>query len=128
MTLLDFVPAKKIVTELRKVEHDEFLNPYWFMNYCIGYHNKDFSVFKLVRNSKNFTTRKYPNHTQISTGVITDLLFRRKTRKIYIEIDHEIRYWTTPRTWYNIGIRDKLTPDQEEHLFLPLRVLHEVNQ
>jgi len=105
---------------------NNFINPYWFMNYLIGYHNPDFSIFKLVRNSKNFTTRKYPEHTQVSRAVIIDFVYRKKTRKIYIEVDGEIKYWTTPLTWFSKGLKDRLTPDQEDHLFLSLSLLHEV--
>ena len=122
-SLLEFIEKKEIIRP--RILLNDFLNPYWFMNYLIGYHNADFSIFKLTRTSKNFTTRKYPNHTQVSRDVILDLLFRKKTRKILIEVDDVIRYWTTPRTWFEYGIRDKLVPEQEDQLFLSLKLIHE---
>lgn len=132
MSLLDFLPKKDLPTRVSKskprvqIPQDNFINPYWFKNFIIGKLNSDFSVLKLTRTSKNFTTRKYPQHTQISREVIIDLVYRKKTRKILIEIDKEIKYWTTPRTWLSRGIKDKLTPEQEDQLFLSLKLIHEV--
>jgi len=125
-SLLDFVKKNEIIRPVHQFPKEDFLNPYWFLNHLIGYHNQDFSIFKLIRTRKNFTTRKYPNHTQVSRSVILDLLYRRKTRKILIEIDGIIKYYTTPVTWLNYGIVDKLSPDQEDQLFLAIKFLHEV--
>lgn len=128
MLLTDFIPTEKIIQRTEPILKDDFINPYWFMNYLIGYFNMDFTVFKLVRTSKNFTTRKYPRHTQISREIIIDLFYRKKTRKILIEIDGKIRYWTTPATWLNKGMGAKLTPEQEDQLFLHLNFIHEVRR
>lgn len=139
MTLADFVPTKKKVSQPRtllrvqspssprvQIPQQNFINPYWYSNRMIGYMSPDKKVFKLVRKTKNFTTRKFPDHTQISRDVIIDLIYRKKCRKILIEVDGEIKYWTTPLTWKTRGFVDRLTPEQEPQIFLALKFIHKV--
>ena len=127
-SLMKFVGFQPIEA-LPKIPRDtEFWKPYWFNGHMIGFLNQDDSMFKLIRTSQNFTTRTYPNETQISRQIILDLMINKKTRRIYIEIDGVIKYYTTPRTWFQHGRTAKLVPTQEDQLFLPLTILHKVRQ
>jgi len=91
---------------------------YRFLGQIIGEHSYDWSTFILCRKKKDIEIRKYPNTIGISKAVLFDVETR-GCQVIIVKIDGRAMLKTTPRTWINKGITDKLSPEQEPHSFLP---------
>lgn len=93
------------------------LKPYLYKHKKIGLSSWDNYTFILFRKSSDIV-RKY-NAWGISTRILLDLI-ESGCRIIIIKVNNVAKYKISPKEWLEKGIKDRLTPDQEFHSFLPI--------